>query len=268
MHMMHKTGRLQAVLQLIAALTIVGWSALASGDSSQDQNNSSQQRDPTLPVVVEAFEPTVVSYNDYYDPFENLNRKIFNFNDFIYRKLLIPVSNGYVSLTPGPVRTGVNGVLHNLQEPLFALNHLLQADLNSAGNNVARFLVNSTVGLLGLFDPAENWLEIPRDDTTMSDTFTQFGFAQGPYMVLPVIGVSDLRNTVSRITGSALNPIRVVTDNPDTTGWILFDNFQLFAPSASAYIDLYSESTDPYIYFRNQYLQGVSRDQESQDAAQ
>lgn len=219
----------------------------------------------SLPAPVTDIEPTVVSIDEYYDPLESFNRRVFGFNDFIYRHALIPLSVGYQKLVPAPARRSLLAAFRNLREPLNALYHGAQGEFKPAGNNLMRFAVNSTVGLLGLFDPAAAWMEIPAEPSSLNETLMWHGAAQGPFIVLPVFGASDLRSGLARITESYFHPVSFVTESPDTSALIAFDGFQLYAPAASSYSDITRESEDPYLYLRNLYLQGVARDQEVLD---
>lgn len=205
-------------------------------------------------------EPTVVSYPDYRDPLIWLNRGIFGFNDVFFRYLLIPVSKAYLWVVPDPVEAGVDNFFHNLRTPIYAVNHLLQLEPRPLGRSLARFGINTTVGVLGLFDPAKAWFDLDRAETHFEHTLADYGAGYGIYLVLPVLGSSDLRNGTSRIADYFLNPVPYLTDEPATTLIQTYDSFQLIAPGAEGYATLRGKSDDPYLFFRNMYLQGVQRD--------
>ncbi|GJM11683.1 MAG: lipoprotein [Pseudohongiella sp.] len=224
------------------------------------------QEPPRLPSAVTNIEPTVVSFVEYNDPYESLNRRVFAFNDTLYKKALIPLSNGYQRIVPPPARESLIHVFRNLREPLNAIYHSAQGEFRPAGKNLLRFLVNSTIGVVGLFDPAESWLQLEEDASSLNETLMVHGVAQGPFIVLPLLGLSDARNAGSRLTESFYRPVSYISENPETTALIAFDIFQIFAPAAESYLTLTEESNDPYLYMRNQYLQSVARDQETIDA--
>ena len=205
-------------------------------------------------------EPTVVSHPEYHDPLIGVNRAIFSFNDVTYRYAMIPVAKGYIWFFPDPVRTGIGNVFHNIKMPIRSINYLLQLKPKEAGVDVLRFVINSTVGLLGIFDPAEAWLDLKRINNGFEDTLSRYGSGYGTYIVLPFFGPSDLRNGGGRLLDYALNPIPYLTDQPDTSVIMAADTLQEFAPTAEQYERLRSRSDDPYIFFRNLYLQGVQRD--------
>lgn len=202
----------------------------------------------------------VVSYDEYRDPLKGFNRAMFAFNDAAYRYVLIPVGQGYLWIMPDPAERSIANFFYNLQTPIFAVNHLLQARPKPAGKNVLRLVVNSTVGLLGLFDPAEEWFGIERAETHLDDTLARYGLGYGIYLVLPIFGPSDIRNTVSTVGEFFAHPVPYLIDEPISTSVQSFDYLQEFAPGSDRYRELHRESEDPYIFFRNLYLQGVQRD--------
>lgn len=214
---------------------------------------------PAAPAPGEP-EPTVVSYPNYEDPLIGFNRAVFTVNDVAYRYALIPIAKGYNWLLPEVVRTGVGNVFHNIKMPIRSVNYLLQLKPKDAGVDVLRFVINSTVGLLGIFDPAEAWLDLKRSDNGFENTLSRYGSGYGAYIVLPFFGPSDLRNGGGRILDYALNPIPYLTNEPDTTIIMASDALQEFAPTAEKYERLRTRSDDPYLFFRNLYLQGVQRD--------
>jgi len=227
------------------------------------QASAQQAASPNTFEIIrpEAIEPSVVGYQDYYDPWEPFNRRMFAFNDVVYEHALIPLSESYL-LLPEPVRTGVGNVFANLREPLHLVNNGLQGKLTHSGRNFVRFVTNTTVGILGIWDPANNWLGVAPDITSLNETLQKMQVGTGPFLVMPLLGVTDLRGGSSRVVETFFNPIRYLVDSPESTLVIGFDNFQAVAPSASSYLLLRNESTDPYLYFRNQYLQGSRRDEE------
>lgn len=222
-------------------------------------------QEPMLPSPVNDIEPTVVGSEEYYDPLEPLNRRIFRFNDFIYRNALIPLSAGYQRVVPAPARSSLLSAFRNIQEPFNAFYNTAQGEFRPAGSNILRFAINSTIGLLGLFDPAEAWLNIESAPNSLNETLMAYGVDQGAYLTLPFFGSSDIRSGLSQFAGSYFHPVSFVTNNPETSALISFDAFQLYAPAAESYIGITADSEDPYLYLRNQYLQGIARDQDTID---
>jgi len=189
------------------------------------------------------------------DPFEGLNRISFAVNDRLYRILLSPVVKTY-RLIPAPVRVYISNFYENLTAPVSSINALLQLDLPNAGSEISRFGINSTIGILGLFDPA-TLMGIEQDREDFGQTLGRWGFGHGFYLVVPVMGFSSLRDFGGRAAGSFLNPINHIWD-PEVEEWLLFhtlDEVNDFSFDVDAYTSLYDSALDPYIFFRSAYVQ-------------
>ena len=224
----------------------------------------------------QTIEPTVVSYpapnsvqdkqnsdvTTFNDPLEFINRPIFAFNDKLFEYVLIPAAKGYTKVVPDPVRSSVGHFFSNIREPINALNQLFQGEVSDSGKSVGRFAINSTIGLLGFFDPATAWFEIDENVSTINDTLMKYDVGYGSYLVLPFLGQSDLRNGFSTITESIFSPIQYVTENPETLYIQAYGGFHAFTPEAPTYEKLRSETDDPYVFFRNLYMQSMLRDQQ------
>lgn len=128
------------------------------------------------------------------DPWEGFNRRVFSFNDVVDRAVLKPVARGYRTVTPQPVQTGVGNVFSNLGEPRTALNSLLQGKPANAGIALSRFVINTTVGIGGLWDFATH-MEITGRDEDFGQTLAVWGWEESRYLVLPFLGPSTLRDT-------------------------------------------------------------------------
>ena len=226
--------------------------------------------EPAANTILSDDEITVVSYqeSDYKDPLMGFNRAIFAFNDFSYRYALIPVAKGYRYITPDPVETGVSNVFANIKAPIHIVNHLLQWQPSKAGTSTARFLINTTIGIAGIFDPAQAWFSLKKEETGFSDTLAQYGSGYGTYLVLPFVGPADLRSGTGMVADYFLNPIPYIAPQPESTYIMAGDKLQAFAPQAESYETLSAKSDDPYLFFRNMYLQGLLRDQHFQETAE
>ena len=131
--------------------------------------------------------------DEIYDPFEPLNRAIFGFNVAADRVILEPVAKGYKKL-PAPVQTGVSNFLSNLRTPLVAVNQLLQGQGKNAAESTGRFLINSTAGVFGLVDVADK-IGLEEKEEDFGQTFAKWGLGDGFYIVLPIFGPSNVRDT-------------------------------------------------------------------------
>ncbi len=209
-------------------------------------------------------EPTVVEYTDYNDPLIGFNRAVFAFNDVTYRYVLIPASKGYIAVVPPPARRSIDNFFYNLKTPIYLVGNLLQLDFGAAGDNLVRFGMNTTTGVLGLFDTADAWLGVERAEAHLEDALISYGAGYGMYVVIPFLGPSDLRNAPSELVDMVLDPVFHLTENPERLMIQSFDYLQESAAGADRYNTLREKSEDPYIYFRNMYLQGVQRDAEYQ----
>jgi phospholipid-binding lipoprotein MlaA len=150
------------------------------------------------------------------DPLEPMNRMVFNANDAIDTTIMRPIAEGYRTVVPQFIRDRIRAFIDNLQEPRIFVNNLLQLRINDAGFTFARFYVNSTLGLAGLFDIASEHA-LPRQTGDFGQTLAVWGVDSGPYLVLPLVGPSNVRDAF----GSAVDfyttpPAHLV---PGPTGW-------------------------------------------------
>ena len=140
------------------------------------------------------------------DPYEDFNRQMFAFNDGVDQAIIKPVAQGYRAVTNEPVREGVGNFSSNLGEPLTAVNHVLQGKIPDAGATVGRFLINTTVGLAGIFDPASA-MGIQRTKEDFGQTLGAWGVEPGPFLVLPFVGPTSPRDLTGIGCDLALNPL-------------------------------------------------------------
>ena len=198
-----------------------------------------------------------VSSGQISDPLEPVNRVFFGVNEVIDLLILHPFNVVYRTVFPGPVRKGISNAVDNISSPVVFANDILQGEFKRAGTTLSRFVINSTVGVAGLVDvAAKNGLEKHYED--FGQTLGVWGFHSGPYLVLPVIGPSSLRDTAGIPVDSMMDPIT----------WLLMDKplaVQL-APTAiktAVYYDLYADdlatlrqtSPDYYASVRDLYAQ-------------
>ena len=146
------------------------------------------------------------------DPFEDLNRDIFIFNEKLDEKLLKPAALTYRKVTPQFARTGVTNFFNNLEEIDTTINQVLQGEIKYAFNDASRFVINSTIGLLGLIDVASK-LGLERHEEDFGQTLGVWGFNSGPYIMLPFLGPSNPRDLLSRPISSFLSGTFAMEDD-------------------------------------------------------
>lgn len=187
------------------------------------------------------------------DPLEELNRVTFAFNDKLYRVVLKPVARG-LRVLPVPVRRSAGNFFSNLGAPVSAMSALLQADLKNTGSELGRFAINTTVGLLGLFDPATE-MGLIEDEEDVGQAMGRWGLGHGFYLVIPFWGSSSLRDGIGTVFTAAINPIYEEL----AAGEILAVTFTATEVELSldedTYEALYDRALDPYIFFRSAWVQ-------------
>ncbi|MCF2859420.1 VacJ family lipoprotein [Pseudoalteromonas sp. SMS1] len=187
------------------------------------------------------------------DPLQSMNRPIYDFNmDVLDAYILRPAAKGYVAITPAPVRSSIVNFTTNIAAPTDAINAALQGKPGDAGVNVARFLINSTVGILGLFDVAKE-IGLDHKDEDFGQTLGVWGVGDGAYLMIPGMGPSTVRNTTGDIVDNVVIP-KIALSTPQT-----LIVFALRAVEARASLmsqeKLLNESLDPYIFLKDIYFQ-------------
>ncbi|MDR7230726.1 phospholipid-binding lipoprotein MlaA [Caulobacter sp. BE264] len=190
------------------------------------------------------------------DPFESLNRASFKLGMGLDRALLAPVTHGYMAVTPRVVRDRVSSAIYNLGEPNTVMNQVLQGKPRRAVRSSTRFVVNSTVGVLGLFDVAAK-IGLPPRGADFGQTFGRWGAGPGAYIYVPLMGPLNVRDGVGRALDIATDPVSLFVGGFDTdfgkarTAVTVVD---LRATTDSAYEAL-KDAADPYVTTRSAYAQ-------------
>jgi phospholipid-binding lipoprotein MlaA len=182
-----------------------------------------------------------------------MNRKIYAFNDALDKDLARPAARTYVRAVPGPTRNGIHNAVTNLDEPVTVVNDVLQGKLGQGLQDLGRFVINSTLGLLGWFDVAKH-VGLPHHDEDLGQTLATWHVPSGPYVVLPFFGPSTVRDAFGRVGDIYADPPRdalpprwrnaeYAVDALDTRVGLMQTNEAL----DSAY--------DPYVFMRDAYIQ-------------
>jgi phospholipid-binding lipoprotein MlaA len=188
------------------------------------------------------------------DRFERFNRSVYNFNDALDRAVARPVAKAYVKVTPTPVRTGIGNFFQNLGYTRVILNDLLQGKGVQFFQDIGRLLVNTTIGIGGLFDPAGQ-LGLPANDEDFGQTLGTWGVAPGPYLVLPLLGPSTVRDGIGRVADRYSEPETYLIDDWKVQAGIVVASLVDTRASLLSTDELLTSSFDPYAFMRNAYLQ-------------
>lgn len=186
------------------------------------------------------------------DPWEGYNRAVYAFNDTVDRYVMKPVAKGYRAITPDPVEESISNLFSNLNELRNVLNDALQWKWGQAANDSGRFLVNSTVGVVGLFDVAKHLGLEKSDGEDFGQTLANWGMGQGPYLVLPFLGPSTLRDLGGLPADIYLDPV-VYIDHVPTRNTLRGSGFVVQRASLLEAEKL--ASGDRYLFMRDAYLQ-------------
>jgi phospholipid-binding lipoprotein MlaA len=194
------------------------------------------------------------------DPLEPVNRAFFHFNDKLYFWVLKPVATGYKAVIPEDGRIGVHNFFSNITTPVRLVNCLLQAKLKGAGNETARFALNTTLGIAGFFDPAKKTFKIEKQEADFGQTLGIWGIGPAFYIDWPVLGPSSVRDTVGYVGDLSFDPRTylafyfVIAEIVNTGTWVL-DKVNETSLTLGEYENLKKAALDPYIALREAYSQ-------------
>ena len=192
-----------------------------------------------------------------YDPFEPVNRIIFKFNTLADRIVLEPVAKGYRKL-PSPVQTGVGNFFSNLRLPLVIINQFLQGQFGNAFSSTGRLVVNTTMGIGGLVDVADK-IGLEEKEEDFGQTLATWGVGDGPYIVLPIFGPSNLRDATGTFLTAATDPVNLFLVDQGEGDLIIYKTAGTAVDQRSRILDevntLRENSVDYYAAVRSSYSQ-------------
>jgi len=183
------------------------------------------------------------------DPYEDFNRSMFRFNSYLDKYLAKPISDSYLWVTPGFVKTGINNFFGNLKDISVILNDHMQGKFEQGAEDTGRFLANSTLGILGLFDVASD-VGLQKHQEDFGQTLAVWGVPQGSYLVLPIMGPTTARGFPGSLVDVAANPATYVGVPVNLVSML---NTRANADGALKFID--QAAIDPYVFTREAYLQ-------------
>lgn len=186
------------------------------------------------------------------DPWEGFNRKVFAFNDGL-DKVVRPIAVGYDKVMPDPFQRGVGNFFRNLDAPVTLVSTLLQGKIEVSANVLGRFLINTTVGLLGFFDVATK-MGIPFYNEDLGQTLASWGYKNSNYLVLPFFGPSTVRDGAGRLTDSFIHPVGRAIHGRAEWGWYIVRGIDQRARFLTQDSEL-EQAYDPYVLMRDVWLQ-------------
>lgn len=189
-----------------------------------------------------------------YDPLEPMNRVIFNVNDMLDRNVVRPVAQAYVSVVPRLVRTGVSNVFGNVSDAFSAINNLLQGKKEPFGSDLGRVLVNSTFGLGGIFDIAAE-ANIEKYNEDFGQTLGWWGLGAGPYLVLPILGPSNVRDATGLVAHGLIDPVYQVTPTVNEYELVVLRALDTRAGLLGTDDLVQGAALDKYTFIRSAYTQ-------------
>lgn len=243
--------------------------SFANTARAQDQNTETSAPQPEQrpdPSAGHANLPSLDEDDDFYlgkveqvisDPLEGWNRAMFKFNDALLDYVARPLYKGYAYVTPRFFRQGVKNFFHNLLFPVRFVNNLLQGKGRAAGVEMSRFVLNSTAGLGGFIDVAKSHKPIVPvdDDEDMGQTFGVWGVGEGIYIVWPLLGPSNLRDSAGMVGDHFLDPVTYVW--PDGLSYALagYRTFNKLDDILDLYDSMKRSAVEPYAAVRDAYTQ-------------
>jgi phospholipid-binding lipoprotein MlaA len=203
----------------------------------------------------EDFTDSDIESFDINDPIEPFNRGMFWVNDKLYFYLFKPIARGY-RVVPEPARQSVANFFSNLGTPVRFVSSVLQLKFADAGTELGRLVVNSTVGIGGLFDPAKKHLGWRKKDEDLGQTFGNYGVGNGFYIVWPLLGPSSARDTVGMAGDFFLDPLHYVGMKPlERVALKVLDKETTLSLDKDTYESLKRQALDPYVDVRTTYAQ-------------
>ena len=208
--------------------------------------------DDELDLFDDEFEEDMVHVAD---PLAFWNRAMFHFNDKFYFWVLKPVARGYRAVVPTPVRIGVKNFFFNLTTPIRMVNCILQWKWQAANAEFARFIINTTVGVLGFGNPAKRSSKLNPSEEDLGQTLGVYGIGNGFYVVWPFLGPSTLRDSVGLVGDGFLNPVYYVEPMEAALGIKSYEIVNETSFKIGDYESLKKAAVNPYEAFRDAYIQ-------------
>lgn len=252
---------MRLIVSLFMIFIIVGFSGCSSKKIEPSNKmflSESSSEDEELDDFEDEFE-----VKEIYDPFSGYNRAMTSFNDNAYEYILKPIANGYSYIFHEKIRLSIDKFFHNIYFPVRFVNNLLQGKFYNVYEESGRFVINSTIGFLGLFDPAQSKFNLQAHNEDFGQTLGFYGVGGGPHIVIPLLGPSNLRDTISLYPDSLVSMINLTKRSywtlTDTTAEFIaiksLEKINTTSLYMSEYDKLKADAVDLYPYLRDVYEQ-------------
>jgi phospholipid-binding lipoprotein MlaA len=192
---------------------------------------------------------------DVWDPIEPFNRGMFWFNDKLYFYLMKPIARGYRWIAPEPFRVAIGNVFSNLNTPVRVINSAAQGKFGDAGNELVRFGTNSTIGILGMFDPSKEHFGIAEKNEDTGQTLGYYGVGPGPYLVLPFIGPSSFRDGFGHIADTYMELPYYIWEHSDYWYAVVYRAINKLSLDKDTYEGIKKDALYPYLFVRDAWTQ-------------
>lgn len=244
-------------INIIVAIVIASFAfslqANASSDSLIPKSPSSQSSVQNEDDIFSDLSDEDIEVSD---PIEPFNRGMFWVNDKLYFYFLKPIARGFRFVVPEPVRISLSNFFSNIATPIRAVNSAFQFKFKDAGTEIGRFGINTTVGILGFFDPAKNHWNIQKKDEDFGQTLGHYGSGSGFYIVIPLLGPSNVRDGVGLMVDAFLDPtLYIMEKRTDYAGVKLLDAVNEVSLDKDTYEGIVRDELDPYLFVRDAYAQ-------------
>jgi phospholipid-binding lipoprotein MlaA len=239
---------------LVILLLLIFQAACAHTRALSSTGDTRKTGDDT-PVESEVKPDEVFEEKSVADPLEPWNRIVFTFNDRLYYWVMKPAAKGYNAVVPQGARVSVRNFFNNLSMPVRFVNASLQLKIESAAIELARFAVNTTLGLAGFFDVAKKSFCLESQEEDLGMTLSFYGIGEGIYFVWPFLGPLSLRDTVGTIGDGFLSPVNYISPAEDAFAINSYEYFNNTTLHIGEYEDLKESAIDPYTAVKDAYIQ-------------
>ncbi len=258
MKLFFRTIHIEPLIFLVVLATFLGGCGGHQSDAHKTLAETSQLESSAIPEDEEfelesEFEAT--DTEKVFDPLSGYNRVMTQVNDKVYFWLLKPVAQGYSFVIPEPARLAVGRFFTNLLMPVRFTNNLLQLKMKRAGTELTRFVVNSTIGILGLADPAAKSFDLQAYPEDFGQTMGHYGVGGGMHIVLPLLGPSNLRDAIGLVPDYYLDPVSYIDHTETALAVRAYRQVNKTSLHIGEYESLKEDAVDLYPFLRDAYEQ-------------